>query len=246
MKPVIFHTGLTPPPEIQYNDFEILHTPTITVEFNHHHIPQDIIECLKSNPVAIIMSKNAVSGLKKWLKKYNLSADVFGDTTFWTVGEQTHQNLLDELGIESWHPELMTGEGIIQSLIEKDQTRILLISAHEPQQNFIDGLHAAGIHFFHFPTYTTQILSDAKLTAEFIDDENNFMVCTSPSTVDGILKSLSLTHLADLKTKLTSIGPTTSSAICERGGSVYHESTEQKIATLYSEIITMDCSHEQP
>ena len=246
MKPIIFHTGLTPPPEIQYNDFEILHTPTITVEFNHHHIPQDIVECLKSNPVAIIMSKNAVSGLKKWLKKYNLSADVFGDTTFWTVGEQTHQNLLDELYIESWHPKLMTGEGIIQSLIEKDQTRILLISAHEPQQNFIDGLHAAGIHFFHFPTYTTQILSDAKLTAEFIDDENNFMVCTSPSTVDGILKSLSLTHLADLKTKLTSIGPTTSSAICERGGSVYHESTEQKIATLYSEIITMDCSHEQP
>ena len=245
MKPIIFHTGLTAPPEIQYNHFEILHTPTITVEFNHHHIPQDIIECLKSNPVAIIMSKNAVSGLKKWLKKYNLYADVFGNTPFWTVGEQTHQNLLDELGIESWHPELTTGEGIIQSLIEKDQNRILLISAHSPQQNFIDGLRTAGIHFFHFPTYTTQILSDAKLTAEFIDDENNFIVCTSPSTVDGILKSLSLTHLADLKTKLISIGPTTSSAIREREGFVYHESSEQKISTLYSEIITMDCSHEQ-
>ena len=245
MKPIIFHTGLTSPPEIQYNHFEILHTPTITVEFNHHHIPQDIVECLKSNPVAIIMSKNAVSGLKKWLKKYNLSMDVFGDTPFWTVGEQTHQNLLDELGIESWHPELMTGEGIIQSLIEKDQNRILLISAHEPPQNFIDGLRTAGIHFFHFPTYTTQILSDAKLTAEFIDDENNFIVCTSPSTVEGILKSLSLTHLADLKTKLVRIGPTTSSAIREREGYVYHESSEQKISTLYSEIITMDCSHEQ-
>ena len=245
MKPIIFHTGLTPPSGIQYNNFEILHTPTITVEFNHHHIPQDIVECLKSNPVAIIMSKNAVSGLKKWLKKYNLSVDIFGNAPFWTVGEQTHQNLLDELGIESWHPELMTGKGIIQSLIEKDQNRILLISAHEPQQNFIDGLRTAGIHFFHFPTYTTQILSDAKLTAEFIDDENNFIVCTSPSTVDGILKSLSLTHLADLKTKLISIGPTTSSAIREREGFVYHESSEQKISTLYSEIITMDCSHEQ-
>ena len=245
MKPIIFHTGLTPPPEIQYNHFEILHTPTITVEFNHHHIPQDIVECLKSNPIAIIMSKNAVSGLKKWMEKYNLSMDIFGDTPFWTVGKQTHQNLLDKLGIESWHPELMTGEGIIQSLIEKDQNRILLISAHEPQQNFIDGLRTAGIHFFHFPTYTTQILSDAKLTAEFIDDENNFIVCTSPSTVDGILKSLSLTHLADLKTKLISIGPTTSSAIRKREGFVYHESSEQKISILYSEIITMDCSHEQ-
>ena len=245
MKPIIYHTGITPPPEIHTHQFEILHTPTITVEFKNHHIPQDLTEFLKSNPVAIIMSKNAVSGLKKWLEKYNLSLDVFGNMPFWTVGEQTHQNLLDELGIESWHPELMTGEGIIQSLIEKDQNRILLISAHEPQQNFIDGLRTAGIHFFHFPTYTTQILSDAKLTAEFIDDENNFIVCTSPSTVDGILKSLSLTHLADLKTKLISIGPTTSSAIREREGSVYHESGEQKIPTLYSEIITMDCSHEQ-
>ena len=69
MKRVIFHTGLTPPPEIQYNDFEILHTPAITVEYNHHHIPQDIVECLQSNPLVVIMSKNAVSGLKKWLEK---------------------------------------------------------------------------------------------------------------------------------------------------------------------------------
>ena len=245
MKPIIYHTGITPPPENHTHQFEVLHTPTITVEFKNYHIPQDISEFLKSNPVVVIMSKNAVSGVKKWLEKYNLSMDIFGDMPFWTVGEQTHKNFLDELGIESWHPELMTGEGIIQSLIEKDQNRVLLISAHEPQQNFIEGLSNAGIHFFHFPTYTTQILSDAKLTAEFIDDENNFIVCTSPSTVDGILKSLSLTHLADLKTKLISIGPTTSSAIRERKGFVYHESSEQKISTLYSEIITMDCSHEQ-
>ena len=140
----------------------------------------------------------------------------------------------------------MTGEGIIQSLIEKEENRILLISAHEPQQHFIDELSNAGIHYFHFPTYTTQILSDAKLTAKFMDDENNIIVCTSPSSVEGILKSLSLASLADLKTKLVSIGPTTSSAICEKDGSVYHESSEQKIATLYSEIIIMDFPHEQP
>ena len=74
------------------------------------------------------------------------------------------------------HPELMTGEGIIRSLIEKNHNRVLLISAHQPQQNFIGGLNNAGIHFFHFPTYTTQILSNAELIDEFIDDENNFMV----------------------------------------------------------------------
>ena len=52
--------------------------------------------------------------------------------------------------------------------------------------------------------------------------------------------------LADLKTKLVSIGPTTSSAIHVRNGTVYHESSEQKISSLYSEIIKMDFCHEQP
>ena len=198
MKPIIYHTGITPPPEIHIHQFEILHTPTVTVEFKNHHILQDITELLKSNPVAVIMSKNAVSGLKKWLEKYNLSMDAFEDTTFWTVGERTHQHLLDELRLESWHPELMTGEGIIQSLVEKHQSRILLISAHEPQQSFIEGLNSAGIHFFHFPVYATRILSNPEFADQFNYHENNILVCTSPSTTDGIMKSLSTvsyTHL---------------------------------------------------
>ena len=245
MKPIIYHTGITPPPEIHTHQIEILHTPTITVEFKNHHIPQDISEFLKSNPVAVIMSKNAVYGLKKWLEKYNLSIDVFENIPFWTVGERTHQHLLDELGVKYWHPKLMTGEGIIQSLVEKNQSRILLISAHEPRQSFIDGLTSAGIRFFHFPVYATKIFSNPDFTTQFIDHENNFLVCTSPSTIDGIMKSLSITSLVDLKTKLVSIGPTTSSAIREREGVVYHESSEQTISSLYSEIIKLDFCHEQ-
>ena len=245
MKSIIYHTGITSPPEIHSNQFEVLHTPTISVEFNNHHTPQDIAELLNSNPVAVIMSKNAVTGLKKWLGKYNLAMDFFEETPFWTVGEQTHQYLLDELRVESWYPELMTGESIIQSLVEKNQSRILLISAHEPRQTFIEGLNSAGIHFFHFPVYATRILENSEFTAQFIDHENNFLVCTSPSTTDGIMKSLSIPSLADLKTKLVSIGPTTSSAIREREGVVYHESSEQKISSLYSEIINLEFCHEQ-
>ena len=246
MKSIIYHTGITAPSEIYSSQFEVLHIPTISVEFNNHHTPQDISEFLKSKPVAITMSKNAVSGLKNWLEKYNLAMDFLGETPFWTVGEQTHQHLLDELRLESWYPELMTGEGIIQSLVEKHQSRILLISAHEPQQSFIEGLTSAGIHFFHFPVYATRILNNPEFTAQFTDHENNFLVCTSPSTTDGIMKSLSIPSLADLKTKLVSIGPTTSSAIRARNGTVYHESSEQKISSLYSEIIKMDFCHEQP
>ncbi len=245
MKPIIYHTGITSPPEINFNQFEVMHTPTIAVEFKNHHIPQDITEFLKSNPVAIIMSKNAVSGLKKWLEKYNLAMDFFGETQFWTVGERTHQHLMDELSMESWHPDLMTGEGIIQALAEKNQFRILLISAHEPRKSFIEGLKSAEIHYFHFPVYATRILSNSDFSAQFVDHENNFLVSTSPSTLDGIMKSLSINNLANLKTKLVSIGPTTSSAIRERNGIVYLESSEQKISSLYSEIIKMDFCHEQ-
>ncbi|MBC8256084.1 MAG: uroporphyrinogen-III synthase [Candidatus Marinimicrobia bacterium] len=245
MKPIIYHTGITHPPEIHTHLFEVVHTPTISVEFNHHHIPQDISEFLKSNPVAIMMSKNAVSGLKNWLEKYNLAMDFFGETQFWTVGEQTHQHLMDELGVESWHPELMTGEGIIQSLVEKHQSRILLISAHVPRKSFIDGLDSAKIHFFHFPVYATHILSNTEFATQFTDNVNNILVCTSPSTLNGIMRSLSIPSLADLKTKLVSIGPTTSNAIRESGGVVYHESNEQKISNLYSEIIKVDFCHER-
>ena len=245
MKSIIYHTGITSPPEIHSNQFEVLHTPTISVEFNNHHTPQDIAELLNSNPVAVIMSKNAVTGLKKWVGKYNLAMDFFEETPFWIVGEQTHQYLLDELRVESWYPELMTGEGIIQSLVEKNQSRILLISAHEPRQTFIEGLNSAGIHFFHFPVYATRILSNPEFADQFNDHENNILVCTSPSTTDGIMKSLSIPSLADLKTKLVSIGPTTSSAIRKRNGVVYHESSEQKISSLYSEIMKLEFYHEQ-
>ena len=47
MKPIIYHTGITPPPDIQSGEFEVLHTSTIAVEFKNHHIPQDIAEFLK-------------------------------------------------------------------------------------------------------------------------------------------------------------------------------------------------------
>ena len=92
MKSVIYNTGLTPPPPIQYGQFKILYTPTITVEFIHHHIPRDLVECLKSTVAIIIISKNADSGLKNWLKKYNLSIEIFGDAQFWIVGEKPIRN----------------------------------------------------------------------------------------------------------------------------------------------------------
>lgn len=244
MKPIIYHTGITPPPEINSNQFEVVHTPTIAVDFKNHHIPQDITEFLKSNPVVVIMSKNAVSGIKKWLEKYNLAMEFFGETQFWTVGERTHEDLQNELGVESWHPDLMTGEGIIQSLVEKHHSRLLLISADEPRESFIEGLNSAEIHYFHFPVYATRILNNTEFATQFTNNENNFLVCTSPSTLDGIMKSLSITSLADLKAKLVSIGPTTSSAIRERKGVVFHESSEQKIYSLYSEIIKLEFCHE--
>ena len=67
MKSIIYHTGITSPPEIHSNQFEVLHTPTISVEFNNHHTPQDIAELLNSNPVAVISLKKHPSG--QWVSK---------------------------------------------------------------------------------------------------------------------------------------------------------------------------------
>ena len=242
---MIYHTGITPPPEIPNNPFKLFHTPTIAIEFKHHHIPNDISEFLQSQPLAVIMSKNAVNGLKNWLEKYNLSIDFFQKIKFWTVGERTHQHLLDELGLESWHPTIMTGEGIIQSLRGSNLFPILLISAHEPIQAFIESLQTEKIQFFHFPLYKTRIVENSEFTTHFIDNENNIVVCTSPSTVEGILNCLSKSNLLDMKVKLVSIGPTTSNAILEKNGKVFYEAKNQSISSLYTELIHLNFNYEQ-
>ncbi len=162
MIPVIYHTGLTPPPPCHITGYEVCHFSVLQVEYEHTNAPQDISDILLMDPIVLMMSKNAVIGLHKWLLHFGLKSDFFADADFWTVGERTHECLKKILGIESFYPDEMTGNGVMLALQKQNYSNILLISGHTPRPEFIEGLSAAGINFFHFPVYKIYISESNK------------------------------------------------------------------------------------
>ena len=233
---VIYHTGLTKPPSVEIDGFEVHYYPVLKVEYESTNMPQDISDFLQVKPIVLIMSKNAVNGLDKWLDNFGLAPDFFTGTDFWTVGDRTQAYLDKTLEIQSFYPEEMSGKGVLRALQKQNQSRILLISSQDPRKGFIEGLTLAGINYFHFSVYKTSCNKNIKFSAHFKNDESNYLIITSPSTVDGILKSLSLSDLTKMKSQLISIGPTTSAAIRKNGGDVFLESQVQNINALYENL----------
>ena len=234
--PIIYHTGLTPPPSIDIEGFDICYLPVLKVEYVSTNTPQDISEILLMDPIVLIMSKNSVKGLDNWLLHFGLEPDFFAKVSFWTVGDRTHACLKNTLKIPSYFPEKMTGVGVLHALQKQNYSNVLLLSGQDPQKEFIEGLSAAGINFFHFPVYKIYTDNNSALFSHFMNTESNYIIITSPSSVDGILHSLSISDLSKLKNRIISIGPTTSAAILQNGGHVFLESEVQNINTLYDNL----------
>ena len=117
--PVIYHIGLTPPPPVDIDSFDICYYPVLKVVYESSNAPQDVSDILQLKPIVLMMSKNAVIGLDKWLTHFGLEPDYFTDIDFWTVGDRTHACLKTILGIQSFFPDEMTGTGVIKVLQNK-------------------------------------------------------------------------------------------------------------------------------
>ena len=140
----------------------------------------------------------------------------------------------------------MSGEGVLKALQKQNQYKILLISSQDPRKEFIEGLSLAGINYYHFSVYKTSCNENIEFSTHFKNDESNYLIITSPSTVDGILKSLSFSDLTKMKSRLISIGPTTSAAIRKNGGDVFLQSEAQNINSLYENLgsLILESSHQ--
>jgi len=237
--PGIYHIGLTKPPSVALDSYEIHYYPVLKVEYESSNVPQNIEDFLQVNPIVLMMSKNAVIGLDKWLDNFGIASDFFGSADFWTVGEMTQAYLYKTLHIHSFYPEEMTGNGVLKTLQKQNQDRILLISSQNPRKEFIEGLTLGGINYFHFSVYKTSCNENIEFSAHFKNDESDYLIITSPSIIDGILKSLSFSNLKKMKSRLISIGPTTSEAIRKNGGIVFLESETQNINTLYDNLSSL-------
>ena len=235
IKPIIYHIGLTPPPIIDFEEFDILCHPLLQVDFSFSHLKEDVDEMLKQDPILVLMSKNAVFGLDKWLKQNSLNFSYF-DNEFWTVGEITYAHLRDISKIEAFYPSLMTGKGLIEALHHKNKSKIVLICGKNPQKELIKELDAFKINFFHFPVYEIKNKQNMDFVANFQDSELNYIVITSPSAIKGLLNNLRLDDLSQIKANFVSIGPTTTEAIMKEKGCVFHESKIQKISSLYDDL----------
>ena len=236
MMPIIYHTGLTSPPSIDMDGFEISYCPVLKVTYVSSNRPLDICDLLKTNPIILMMSKNAVIGLEKWLTEFGLKPDFFSNNVFWTVGDRTHACLHNILGIHSFFPEEMTGKGVTCALQKHNHSRVLLISSQDPRKEFIEGLSSAGINFFHFPVYKISYKDGADFSTNFKNSKSNYLIITSPSAVGGIMQSLAFSDLSKIQCRIISIGPTTCEAIRQNGGSVFLESNVQNIDVLYDNL----------
>ena len=147
MIPVIYHTGLTPPPPVHIAGYEVRYFSVLKVEYESSNAPQDISDIILMDPIVLMMSKNAVTGLDKWLDNFGLGPDFFAGADFWTVGDRTQAYLQKTLEIQSFYPEEMTGEGVLKALQKQNKDRILLISSQNPRKEFIEGLTLAEINY---------------------------------------------------------------------------------------------------
>ena len=112
----------------------------------------------------------------------------------------------------------------------------MLICGQEPQNEFIINLNKSRINYFHFPVYDLSINDSVEFLTDFQNNETNYLVITSPSSVDGVLKRLAFDDLSKIKAQIISIGPTTSAAIKNNNGQVFHESRKQNINDLYADL----------
>ena len=234
-KNIVYHVGLTSPPTLEFDEFEISCHPLLKVDYISFHLKENLDEMLKQNPVLVLMSKNSVFGLETWLKRNSLESNYFNHD-FWTVGERTHDHLRNILGIEAFYPTPMTGKGLIEALNDEGKSKIILICGKNPQKKFINGLYVRDINFFHFPVYELKNKSDMDFVVNFQNNQSNYIVITSPSAIGSILTNLEINDLSQLKVKIISIGPTTTEAIMESKGIVFHESKSQNISLLYEEL----------
>jgi uroporphyrinogen-III synthase len=235
IKPLVYHVGLTSPPTLEFDAFKILCHPLLQVDYSSFHLKEDLDEILKQDPALVLMSKNSVFGLDAWLKRHSLDSDYFNNE-FWTVGERTQAHLRDVFEIEANCPSLMTGKGLIAALNDGGKSTIILICGKNPQADFIQGLHACKINFFHFPVYEIKNRKDMQFSDHFQNSDTNYIVITSPSVISGVLNNLELADLSQVKANIISIGPTTTEAIKKEKGQVFHESKIQNITSLYDDL----------
>ena len=110
--------------------------------------------------------------------------------------------------------------------------KVIIPSGTKGRPEFIDWLQKNSWDYLKFCVYQTTAICNETLQQKFNNSQQQYVVFTSPSTVEGFLKTLGKPTLKEIHSKLVSIGPTTTRCIQKYNGQVYFQPQKPKIKIL--------------
>ena len=236
MKKNIFHLGIKKPPFNINKEFSIQHVKVIDILFKFYNNRIEVEKFLKKKPIVLILSQNGVIGLRKWIKYYKYNICDIKKLKFWTVGSVTQKYLFKELCIDSKYSKVKTGIGALKELKKAGLDNILIISSDELRKDLSIFLNNSNLNYFQLSVYKKHIIESDLLIRKFNNLYDEFLVFTSPSTVDGFIYNTKCVDLLNIRSRCISIGPTTTEYIKQMKGDVFYEAKSPNIINLYAEI----------
>jgi len=232
----IYHLGTSELPKVK-SDYEIIHTPVIKIHYITKVFFKEVESFLDDKSVVLILSKNGVKALKNWMDFYKLKNDFFKKIKFWTVGMQTFNCLRNELNIDSYFPELMTGVKAIESISQTNKNKVLIVAGEYLREDFLFNLKKNNMYYYHLPVYNRFICQNRDLKILFNNHVKDYLLFTSPSTVSGFMSNMNVSNLLNINSHLISIGPTTSLSIIKNRGKIFYQSSSPNLKDLLNELI---------
>jgi len=234
----IIYTGLRAPDMLLEpdNKVKLYHHPTIRVDYDIKLEPQKVQDVLSQDCYPVFLSRNGVVGLNAWMQSSQTELS-FQGKPIWSVGKQTSNEIRSTLGVEAGEPLEQNAQGLIRLFKTIKPRPVVLFCAEDPRPDFPNWLKESGWSYKIFPVYRTLLVQNEDLAKRFDNSPNESIIFTSPSTVMGFIKSLNLTDLRGVKSRLISIGPSTSETISQFSGKLYEEASEPDIRQLLKQII---------
>ena len=213
----ILYTGLRAPEAT--DDVRLVHAPAIAVQYRKPDDEDGARGFLVRKPRLLFPSRHAVLGFAKWLSEVDELASVRGAESF-AVGASTAAVARERLGLDPRTPDESTARGLTRLLDTLAARPALFVAGEDRRPEIPEWLadHPSPAREIH--VYRTERLANDDLRREFHDDPQESIVFTSPSTVQGFLKSTDRSDLRDVASRLIAIGPTTADAIEAAQGTV--------------------------
>lgn len=237
MTETIYYTGSTRPklkPE-HIKDVRFYHTPTIKIIFDHPESFDPVESHLAKSALIVFQSKNGVRGFHSWLE--NLGRFVqFESESIWVLGKSTAREVRTSFHQAVQQPDEQSAKGLIQAFRGLKKRPVLLITGQHPRPEFPTWLRKKGWDVLQIPVYKTETIENLELKRLFQNSNEEVVIFTSPSTVQGFLRSTCRDDLSGVVSILVSIGPTTSAEIESYYGKVSYEATEPDLSKLVSAV----------